>query len=243
MEVVKFQKRSAMQPGKIQILSTRPLPGSLTEEADEAGLQIDEISFIETEALLDVNVCMEIEEIYLQSATVVFTSMNAVEAVATQQDGQHPDWDIYCTGNTTRKLLSDYFGEEKIAGTAASAAELAELIIENKEDGEVIFFCGDQRREELPGLLEKNCIDVREVVVYQTIEVPHKIEKTYAGVLFFSPSAVDSFFRNNKLNEKTIVFAIGNTTAGTVKKHCRNTIITADEPGKAELVSFSASIT
>jgi uroporphyrinogen-III synthase len=228
-----------MHPGKIQILSTRPLPVSLIEEADEAGIQIDAISFIETEALLDVNVCMEIEEIYLQSASVVFTSMNAVEAVATQQDDQQPDWEIYCTGNTTRKLVADYFGEEKIAGAAASAAELAGLIIENRLEREVIFFCGDQRREELPGLLEKNNIDVREVVVYQTIEVPHHIEKVYAGILFFSPSAVDSFFRNNKMNEKTIVFAIGNTTANTIKKYCSNTVITGDEPGKAELVRLA----
>jgi uroporphyrinogen-III synthase len=162
--------------------------------------------------------------------------MNAVEAVANELDGHQPDWRIYSIGNTTRQLVKKYFGEEAIAGSAESAAELAELIVEEDNSDDIFFFCGEQRRDELPDILRSNDIDVNEIVVYQTIQVKHKIEKTYHGILFFSPSAVQSFFSNNKISDKTILFAIGNTTATEIKKYTNNKIITGDEPSKENLV-------
>lgn len=225
-----------MQENKISILSTRPLNDSLVQEAESAGILIDTISFIETETIQTIEVQQEIEQALLQSATVVFTSMNAVEAVAVEQNDHQPDWTIYCIGNTTKQLVKKYFGEESIAGIANSAAELAKLIGETTETNEIIFFCGDQRREELPAILKKNDVTVNEIVVYQTIAIPHKIEKIYNGILFFSPSAVESFFNKNKISNQTILFAIGNTTANEIAKYTNNKIIISNEPGKEQLV-------
>lgn len=221
---------------KIPILCTRPLSSLLMEEAAAAGIEIDEIPFIETESILSVEVQQEIELASTEIATVVFTSMNAVDAVTAFLDGHQPEWMIYSIGTATARLIKEYFGEERIAGTASDAAALAALIAEDRFTDEVIFFCGDQRRDELPDILRKNDIDVNEIVVYQTIEVPHKIDRFYHGVLFFSPSAVRSFFKLNKLQERTIAFAIGNTTANEIKKFSTNKIIISDEPGKENLV-------
>ena len=99
----------------------------------------------------------------------------------------------------------------------------------------MVFFCGDERRDELPDILKQHDIDVNEIVVYQTVEVPRKITKKYFGILFFSPSAVRSIFKLNKLGEKTIPFAIGNTTANEIKKFSNNKIIISNEPGKENL--------
>jgi uroporphyrinogen-III synthase len=225
-----------MPKNEISILSTRPLAPSLIEEAEAAGISIDELSFIETEPVQSVEVQQEIENTYLQSATVVFTSVNAVDAVAAGQEGQQPDWKIYCIGHATKQLVKKYFGEESIEGTADNATELAELITEESAADEVIFFCGDRRREELPDILRQHDIEVTEIVVYQTLLIPNKIEKAYHGILFFSPSAVESFFKHNKVNERTILFAIGNTTAGEIKKYITNKIIISDAPGKESLV-------
>ena len=221
---------------RIAILSTRPLNEMLIDEANAAGIDIYELSFIETEPIQSIDVQQEIEQAFLQSTAVVFTSMNAVEAVAYYQEENQPDWQIYCIGATTEKLVGKYFGEEKISGTASDAASLAALIAEDRFTDEVIFFCGDQRRDELPEILRANDIEVNEITVYQTITVPHKIDKTYNGILFFSPSAVASFFQKNKLSNTTILFAIGNTTAAEIKKYTGNKIITANAPGKATLV-------
>lgn len=224
-----------MQQNKISILSTRPLDESLIEEAKELNIEIDSLSFIETETLHTTEVQQEIENALLQSSAVVFTSMNAVEAVADELDGLQPDWKIYSIGTTTSRLVKKYFGEEAIAGIANSASELADLIVDEGEDSELIFFCGDQRRDELPGILRNNDIEVNEIVVYQTITVPHKVDKEYRGILFFSPSAVESFFKNNKIAASTVLFAIGNTTANALKKFSNNKIIISDEPGKDNL--------
>jgi uroporphyrinogen-III synthase len=221
---------------KIPILCTRPLPASLLQEAADAGIAIDEISFIETESILSVEVQQEIELVSTEIATVVFTSMNAVDAVTIFLDGHQPEWMIYSIGTATGRLVKEYFGEERIAGTANDASALAELIAEDRFTDEVIFFCGDQRRDELPDILKQHNIEVNEIVVYQTIEVPRKITKEYFGILFFSPSAVRSFFKVNKVESKTILFAIGNTTANEIKKFSSNKIIVSDEPGKENLV-------
>ena len=42
-------------------------------------------------------------------------------------------------------------------------------------------------------------LSVDEVIVYKTIETPKVLTKQYDGILFFSPSAVKSFFSKNSI--------------------------------------------
>jgi uroporphyrinogen-III synthase len=225
-----------MGENKIQILSTKLLPGSVLKQVSAGNLLIEMISFIETEPLQTTEVQQEIEQASIQSATVIFTSTNAVEAVINALEDQQPDWAIYCTGHATRESVIDYFGEEKIVGTADNAAELAALIIEEDHIDEVVFFCGNRRRNELSEMLRTQDIEINEIVVYHTIAVPKKIQKKYAGILFFSPSAVDSFFSVNKIPESTVLFAIGNTTSNSIKQYSDNKIIISKKPDKDHMV-------
>ncbi len=221
---------------KVTILSTRPLSVTLIKEARRRGIDITVQSFIETEPIQSVEVQQEIEQALLQSASIVFTSMNAVEAVAACMSEGIPDWNIYCIGQTTRELVIKYFGENSIAGTADNAAELAELIAEEGDTDEVTFFCGNQRRDELPAILDNSGIGVTEIVVYHTIATPHLLTQSYNGILFFSPSAADSFFSANKINGATMLFAIGNTTAAAIKKYTSARVLVSDQPGKENLL-------
>ncbi len=225
-----------MAENNINILSTRPLSAESVREAAGHHIKIDVLSFIETEAIDTVEVQQEIENALLQSAVVIFTSMNAVQAVAEQLEGQEPDWKIYTMGNTSAELVKEYFGEQALAGTANNAAELAELVAEEWDQEEVIFFCGNQRRDELPDILRGHQIDITEIEVYTTVNTPHKIKKHYDGILFFSPSAVKSFFSVNKADPQTILFAIGETTAGEIGKFSRNRVLTGSQPGKENLL-------
>lgn len=225
-----------MQAARISILSTRPLTPELIAEAADSGIDIEQQSFIETRPIRTVEVQQEIENALRLSTAVVFTSMNAVEAVAEELQQQQPDWRIYCLGNTTRRLVTEYFGADAIAGTAGSAASLASLIAAEIAVEEVLFFCGDKRRDELPDLLRGQGIEVSELVVYETLTTSQRLSRTYDAILFFSPSAVASFFAENKMPAYTLVFAIGDTTAGAVRNYCTNRILTSDEPGKENLV-------
>src|SRR5215475_1231501 len=112
-----------MQQNKITILSTGALPAYLIEEVKENNIHIDVIPFISTEPIQSIEVQQEIEQALLQSTTVVFTSRNAVEAVAAELEDQDPEWNIYCVGQKTKELIGEYFDEDKIYGSADSAEE------------------------------------------------------------------------------------------------------------------------
>ena len=221
---------------KYKVLSTGKLERSLIEQARENNIEIDVVPFIETEAVDALEIYTEIENALMQIATVVFTSANAVEAVAAHLHDYKPGWRIYCIGNTTKKLVGKYFGMDLIAATARDANELAEKIIEDDLTEEVIFFCGDKRRDELPALLNQHDIEVNEIEVYRTKLLQNKIDKGYHGILFFSPSAVISFFKNNSINEETVLFAIGKTTAAEIKKYSVNRVVVSDETEKKFLI-------
>jgi uroporphyrinogen-III synthase len=213
---------------KIPVLCTRTLDEHLIAEANDSNIVIDVLPFIRTEPLETVETQQEIDHVLLLEATVVFTSKQAVQAVADLNYSGMPQWNIYCTGNATADAVKTFFAESLIAGTADSATSLAELIIGDGEAEEVVFFCGDIRRDELPQLLIDNGIGVNEIIVYQTIEVPHRIHKEYKAVLFFSPSAVKSFFSVNKISSEVLLFAIGSTTAESIKYYTDNRVIVAE---------------
>lgn len=222
-----------MQNNKKYILSTRPLPEALLAEAAAQNCCIDVVSFIETIAVIDDATATYIRSLFQKPITVVFTSMNAVAAVA-GVGHDTVNWKVYSIGNTTAKTVTQLF-QIPIAGTANDAAALADVII-NDGIKEVVFFCGDQRRETLPEKLRNANIPVEEIVVYQTVETPQVIKKANDAILFFSPSAVHSFFSINKINQATTLFAIGATTADAIKQYASNPIIVAVTPDKEKLV-------
>jgi uroporphyrinogen-III synthase len=184
-----------------RILSTAPLDESVIELAAEQGVRIDSIPFISVEPIRTAEVAEEIEAALQLRTTVIFTSVNAVEAVAEIMQDQQPEWQIYCIGQKTKDLVEKYFGQDAIIGTADYGVQLADRIIEDELAEEVVFFCGSMRRPELPDMLFAAGILVTEVMVYETIPVTHQLKENYAAVLFYSPSAVNSFFEKNKLPE------------------------------------------
>ncbi|MDQ6814218.1 MAG: uroporphyrinogen-III synthase [Bacteroidota bacterium] len=226
-----------MKDKQVRILSTRPVDGPLIHKAASNNIVIDTIAFIEVKKMVSMEVATRINFLAKEKATVVFTSMNAVE-ILVESVPVHPlmpDWKIYCIGGATFTLVKKYWPYQNIVFTARDANELARKIIENNESN-VHFFCGNKRREELPMLLQQQNIQIEELVVYETIETPQPAHKMYDGVLFFSPSAVHSFFLENKPAGGTVFFAIGNTTATAIKQFSTNSIIVSDFPAKDQLV-------
>ena len=223
-----------MEKNKVNILSTRPLSGSVIQEVLDNGIMIDVQSFIEVEPILNETTINKIKETGKQEHTVVITSMNTVEFLAKHI---HPplNWKIYCIGNTTKQLVNQLLGEGLLAGTAEDADHLADQIIADKISS-VLFFCGDIRRDDLPNKLKNNDVSVEEVIIYKTIEMDVNINVNYSGILFFSPSAVRSYFKHNKVTGETVLFSIGNTTTKEIKSFVNNKVVTAKETDKESLV-------
>ena len=196
-------------------------------------MQLDAAPFIRTE-LVD-----RIDGIPEGARNVVVTSQHAVEALAGSGRGsdlRSGSWRLFCTGGATRRLAAEYFGESAIAGTADSAAELAAVIIGAGVEKEVWFFCGDQRREELPALLREAGFRVDEVIVYRTALTPVKMERAYDGIAFFSPSAIESYLSLNTIAAATALFAIGRTTAAALLARTGREAMVSSKPDKELLI-------
>ena len=91
----------------------------------------------------------------------------------------------------------------------------------------------------MPGKLKNSGIAVEELIVYKTIKTPRVVSKQYNGILFFSPSAVQSFFSKNSITDTTQVFAIGATTADAVRSFAQQPVIISHKPGKETLVTLA----
>ena len=228
-----------MLQNKISILSTRPF------EKDElkhlpSNFIVDEMAFIETKNIIDEIKEKEIISLAHQKRNIVFTSMNAAEAIVAvlKKNNLHPDWEIFCLGNATKNILQHWFEEKNIYSNGNNAFELAQFIIQ-RQMNDVVFFCGNVRRNELPEMLAAMGITVNEIVVYETIEIENSIHKNYDGILFFSPSAVRSFFSSNKISPDSILFAIGVTTESEIKKYTGNTVEVANATSKEKLLNQS----
>ena len=226
-----------MQSVKPAILCTGPVDESIINSPEYTDADIDVIPFTTISMELPDSTQRQIKDILTRRTVVIFTSSNAVRSVAGYMKEQPAGWTIFCIGNTTFSLAKKYFGEENIRDTASTASKLAEKIIPVINAAEVVFFCGNLRRSELPEALVQKGIAVKEIIVYKTSLAPVSINKKYDAVIFFSPSAAESFFSRNSVPRNTTLFVMGETTAVSIKKFSTNQIITGDEPDKNKLIS------
>ena len=227
---------------KFKVLSTKKLNPLLVSESAERGIEIIEKEFITILPVTNGNSMERIRELAIKTdISVTFTSAQAVSMVDKTLNGDInliPLWKIFCLSGNTRETIANSRSLSKsiVAATAENAAGLAKKIME-KGIERLVFFCGDKRRDDLPELLSAAGIQLEEIVVYRTIETPVLETGHVDGVLFFSPSAVQSFFSVNKLNKDTVCFAIGETTATAIGKYTVNRIITSEFPRQELLVA------
>jgi len=225
-----------MKKAKLKILSTKKLNQEAIDKASVNDIEIDELPFITTEPIKDDELKSTLRAFLQQNITAVFTSKNAALAFDQIVNRELP-WKIFCIGQATKKAAAKIFGEDKISGVADNAEALSDVILKDEEIEKVYFFCGNQRRDELPNKLKAEGREVEEITVYKTVETPQKMTwKHYDGILFFSPSAVKSYFSLNKLNEEIQVFAVGKTTADSILQNDKREIIIAETPGQVNMI-------
>lgn len=227
------------------ILSTKNLDPVIVDSILQKGMDIMEQEFIAVRPIATSATKKAIQQwaAYAGNLAVVFTSQYGYRNTAKHLSHRHsqdaPGWKIFCLSGATRKAIVEegLFEESAIVATADNAIELANTLIKAGPFEQVVFFCGKSRRNELPDLLKENGINLTEVVVYETVETPEVITDIFDAVLFFSPSAVKSFFSVNILPKETTCFAIGPTTAAAIREATDNRIITSEEPNQETLLA------
>ena len=201
---------------QINILSTKKLLPNQKQTLLEANVALIEEDFIETK--------IKNFELSKVNDNLIFTSQNAVQSIS-----QHPKCDelktksVFSVGMKTKDLLTENgFNVIAYTGYASDLAEIISLIYNNES---YTFFSGNLRRDILPNTLKENGIIFNEIEVYETNITSKKITSKLDGILFFSPSAVESYLKMNTIKEE-ICFCIGETTAEALEnKRIKNIII------------------
>jgi uroporphyrinogen-III synthase len=227
---------------KYKVLSTKKLEPSLIEQAKQKNIEIIEQTAI---SITTINTKDKWKEVYNYleegSQYVVFTSSHAVHAIKSFlhfYESRGPvKWKIFSLSGRTKESIEEninLFGE--IIDTASDASLLAQKIIDRKVK-EIIFFCGNKRRDELLDILKNASIEIKEVIVYDTAETPKQATDNVDGVLFFSPSAVNSFFTVNSLKKNAVCFAIGKTTAKWIAQFSNNKTVISESPNQEAVLA------
>ncbi len=158
---------------------------------------------------------------------MIFSSQNAVESILKNTKLELlRSKKCFCVGQKTKTALE--LNGFRVVESADYASELASTICNHYNEESFVFFSGNLRREILPDSLTLAKVRFEEIEVYETIHTPQAINSKPDGILFFSPSAVESYVQANTITDETC-FCIGKTTAEPVEKitsHC----IVANQP-------------
>ena len=206
-------------PTPVRILSTKRLLPNQKQFLLNANFSVIESDFISIRPVV-----FDAPSVH---QNLIFTSQNSVESFI-----QNPisktllKRKVFCVGIKTRQLIEQHgFTVEVHTGYAADLAEIITLLHPREH---FTFFAGNLRRDTLPDALTLAGVTFNEINTYETTLTPNKITAPADGILFFSPSAVESFLKSNTIN-KQICFCIGTTTASALEKSTNNIII-ANQP-------------
>lgn len=209
-----------------KILSTKNLDKFDLSDLLNNHIEVCAKDFIQTKPIQSNDLINQINSAFNQYIPRIFTSKNAVNAVVELLDIE-AEWSIFTIEEKTKNAVLKAFPKTKIMASAPYGAELAQKILALNASSEFIFYCGNKRLDTIPTLLRNAGKIVHEIIVYETILTPEQVQICYNGILFFSPSAVESFFSINSISEQTTFFSIGNTTSQALKQYTNNTIITS----------------
>lgn len=214
-----------------RILSTKVLLSHQKQALTDIGFEVLESNFIEVET----------KDFQLKGIkdNLIFTSQNAVRSFLTHPQFEENKSDLqskktFCVGVKSKTILTDA-GFEVIA-YADYASDLTEIICLIYANESYTFFSGNLRKETLPLALKNAGIEFNEIEVYETQLKPHKIKEAVDAILFFSPSGVESYLKDNPI-KKELCFCIGETTAEALENNHIKNIIIAEHPSVENVIT------
>lgn len=157
----------------------------------------------------------------------IFTSKKAVKAVTPViRDLDFPRH-IFAVGAKTGEKLAELGLKVSVPeeyNAVALAAMMRELDLKN-----VVYFCGNLKAANWNKLLGED-VNLTSVEVYNTKLTGHKMDdlNDFDGIVFMSPSAIESFNQKNKVSDEMQAFCIGPTTADTALEYGVKNCITPE---------------
>ena len=218
----------------MKLLSTKIISKKFRDLLIKNNYQIDEKSFIKIlpyKSISNISI----------SENIIFTSKNSVKIILKNPEIKNKliDKNIFCVGKSTAELIIN--NNLKLIKSEENSKKLSKYIVANFKISKESFtyFSGKKRLLELENILKKNKIKIIVHEVYDTILTPKKINDFYDGIIFYSPSAVKSFFKGNNSLKNTYGFCIGNTTAKELKNYSNSFSVAKSNSEENMLVSIN----
>jgi uroporphyrinogen-III synthase len=208
-----------MNDKSIKILSTKKLMSNQRQFLLNADFGLIEADFITIDFIKT--------DLQTTNDFLLFTSQNAIISVLSNKNLEDlKAKKCFCVGKKTMTILEQNGFE--VVESCDYAEELATFLIANYSSNTYTFFSGNLRQDTLPIALQQANITFEEKQVYRTDLNPVKIESKVDGILFFSPSGVKSYLKENTITSQ-VCFCIGTTTAKEAEKTTKNVVI-ANQP-------------
>ena len=219
-----------MEDRKLQIISARKLPQKWITHAKDVGISLQDFDFLQ----ITPKDPSSFENLLLShSCPLVLTSKHAIHAIAPLVH-LLPNKNVYVIEGETSNIAEK--AGLHIMGTGNNAAELIRKLKLDKPES-VLHCTTSNRIPTLSKQLPNYKINYHLVEVYDKILKPQKVEN-YDGILFYSPSQIDSFLLANELIPHKPMFCMGSTTANHLKKRNHHPILTAKRPTIADLMEL-----
>ncbi|MEE3019865.1 MAG: uroporphyrinogen-III synthase, partial [Bacteroidota bacterium] len=123
----------------------------------------------------------------------VFSSQNAVHSFLANPTAKQYDKPILCVGEKTKSLLEE--NGRKVMKTAQNMEKLVVFIEKNMKNDHFLHICGNRKLPHFTDGLQAASILYDEVTAYHTHLVSRVQSPEPHGVLFYSPSGVESYLQ------------------------------------------------
>ncbi|HMQ01264.1 MAG TPA: uroporphyrinogen-III synthase [Cyclobacteriaceae bacterium] len=216
---------------KPHIVFTREPGVAATSMFSELGWQVTAHDFISKQISIPEHIVPD-----LIHKHIVITSQTGVEAflvLLNQFQLDREAYNVFCIEQATQQAALK--GGLKVQATAPNAAALADEILKHTDIHAVTHICSNRRRDELSVKLKSAGIKVQDFVAYRTEPTPVLFNEPYDAIVFFSPSAIDSFLSQNTLVDIPC-FCIGKTTETHARQKGYTMTFTPDVPSEEALL-------
>tara|TARA_A200000159_G_scaffold162076_2_gene185186 strand:+ start:250 stop:909 length:660 start_codon:yes stop_codon:yes gene_type:complete len=197
----------------VQLLATKILAPDFKDRLIQQDFSIVEFPFVTI-------IPLPFPEVFLEKH-IILTSQNATQFLLAQDNISElcSRSFFYCVGEGSAQLLRGHHAT--VVEVYPSASELADRITKQHSNKPFSYCCGKRRLPILENRLEEAKVSLRIHEVYQSKLNSKPMGLKPDGILFYSPSAVDSYVQENEIQESHC-FCIGPTTAQKVHPHSLN---------------------
>ena len=205
----------------MKILSTKSINSNQKERFNASGIEITDYDAISINPLdFDNNIIVP---------NAIITSQNAAQIIINNNVFIK---NCFCVGNKTKTLLES--NGLSVTVSKKTSLDLANYIKKKHQKDAFWYFCSSKRLDDLPKILNTLNIALKEVKVYETLYNEKTFHNSFDGVMFYSPSGIESYTKKNNL-KSTVAYCIGNTTAQAAKIYT-DKIIIAKKPSLEDVI-------